>query len=129
MSIKDLAEMIDIGFGILITLGGILWLCLYIKLEKVYDELKEKRKEKKEVKHGEWQEVNRWECSTHSVTDMKCSICHHYSSQVLPHKTTCTYDFCPNCGADMREWKKEEGRKREADMLERRKRRERGEIE
>ena len=55
-----------------------------------------------EVKHGEWKEVKRWECSTHSVTDMKCSVCHHYASQVLPHQTTCTYDFCPFCGADMR---------------------------
>lgn len=55
-----------------------------------------------EVKHGEWQEVKRWECSIHSVTDMKCSVCHHYASQVLPHQTTCTYDFCPFCGADMR---------------------------
>ena len=55
-----------------------------------------------EVKHGEWKEVKRWECSTHSVTDMKCRVCHHYASQVLPHQTTCTYDFCPFCGADMR---------------------------
>ena len=57
-------------------------------------------------KHGEWEEVKRWECTTHSVTDMKCSVCHHYAEQVLPHQTTCTWDFCPNCGADMREWKK-----------------------
>ena len=55
-----------------------------------------------EVKHEEWQEVKRWECSTHSVTDMKCSVCHHYASQVLPHQTTCTYDFCPFCGAYMK---------------------------
>ena len=55
-----------------------------------------------EVKHGEWQEVKSWECSTHSVTDMRCSVCHHYASHVLPHQTTCTYHFCPFCGADMR---------------------------
>lgn len=59
-----------------------------------------------EVEHGEWQEVKRWECTTHSVTDMRCSVCHCYASQVLPHQTTCTYDFCPFCGADMREWNK-----------------------
>lgn len=102
MSNKDLADMIDIAFGIVVALGSILWFILYHKLDKIYDELKEIRKEKKEVKHGEWQEVKRWECSTHSVTDMRCSVCHHYASQVLPHQTTCTYDFCPNCGADMR---------------------------
>ena len=48
MSIKDLAEMIDIAFGISLALGGILWFCLYTKLEKIYDELKEIRKEMKE---------------------------------------------------------------------------------
>lgn len=47
MSNKDIAEMMDIAFGILIALGGILWLWLYLKLDKIYDELKEIRKESK----------------------------------------------------------------------------------
>jgi len=45
MSIKDLAEMIDIAFGISLSLGGILWMCLYFKVEKIHDELKEIKKE------------------------------------------------------------------------------------
>lgn len=44
MSIKDLAEMIDTAFGISLTLGGILWMCLYFKLDKIYDELKERNR-------------------------------------------------------------------------------------
>lgn len=55
-----------------------------------------------EVKHGKWQDVKRWECYTHSVTDMRCSVCHCYASRVLPHQIAYIYDFCPNCGADMR---------------------------
>ena len=50
---------------------------------------------------GEWIEVDSWEAERHSVTDMRCSVCGKYSSQVLPHKTRCTYNFCPNCGAKM----------------------------
>lgn len=50
----------------------------------------------KEIEH--WVEVNTWECETHSVTDMRCSACGKYASLVLPHKTKCTYDYCPFCG-------------------------------
>ena len=53
MSNKDLANMIDIAFGILIVFGSILWVWLYLKLDKIYDELKEVSKGKKDVKHGE----------------------------------------------------------------------------
>jgi len=51
MSNKDIAEMIDIALGILITLGIILWFWLYLKIDKIYDELKEIREEKKREKN------------------------------------------------------------------------------
>ena len=41
MSIKDLSDMIDIAFGILIVFGSILWFWLYLKIEKIHDELNE----------------------------------------------------------------------------------------
>ena len=47
MSNKDIAEMIEISFAILIALGTFIWLYLYYKLGKIYDELKEIRKESK----------------------------------------------------------------------------------
>lgn len=50
MSNKDIAEMISISFAILIALGSSLWLYIHYKLGKIYDELKEIRKEKKEEK-------------------------------------------------------------------------------
>lgn len=54
-----------------------------------------------EVKHSYWEEVSTYECEFHSVTDMRCHNCGHFASLVLPHKTKCTYDFCPFCGAKM----------------------------
>lgn len=86
MSNKDLAEMIDIAFGILIVFSSILWFWLYLKLDKIYDELKEIRKEKKEVKHGEWVDKGSLSC--------RCSNCGCKSSKESK--------FCPECGADMR---------------------------
>ncbi len=53
MSIKDLSEMIYIAYGISLTLGVILWLCLYLKLDKIYDELKEIRKENENNEYKE----------------------------------------------------------------------------
>ena len=50
---------------------------------------------------GEWIEVDSFESEKHSVTDMRCSLCGKYASMVLPHRTRCVYDFCPNCGAKM----------------------------
>lgn len=54
-----------------------------------------------EVKHSYWEEVNTYECEFHSVTDMRCHNCGHFASLILPHKTKCTYDICPFCGAKM----------------------------
>ena len=51
---------------------------------------------------GKWIEVDSFESEKHSVTDMRCSLCGKYASMVLPHRTRCVYDFCPNCGAEMR---------------------------
>lgn len=50
MSINDLANMMDTELGVLLVLGGVLWMWLYFKLDKIHDELKEikKDKEKKE---------------------------------------------------------------------------------
>ena len=95
---------IEIVFSIYGMISIALVLVVLIKIDA--DNKRIKKRMLKEAKHGEWQEVKRWECTTHSVTNMKCSVCHHYAEQVLPHQTTCTWDFCPNCGADMREWKK-----------------------
>lgn len=51
---------------------------------------------------GEWIEVDCYESEKHSVTDMRCSLCGKYASVVLPHRTRCVYNFCPNCGAKMK---------------------------
>ena len=52
---------------------------------------------------GEWIEVKSTEYEgLFSVIDMKCNCCNKYASLVLPHGTICTYDYCPNCKADMR---------------------------
>lgn len=91
MSNKDLADMIDIAFGILIVFGSILWFWLYLKLDKIYDELKEIRKEKKDVKHGEWAEDNDY---------VICSICDIRFNK--GDNDTEWINYCPNCGADMR---------------------------
>lgn len=53
------------------------------------------------VRHGYWVEVKSWESEKHSVTDMRCNLCGKYASLVLPHKTKCTYKYCPFCGAKM----------------------------
>lgn len=53
------------------------------------------------VRHGQWVEVKSWESEKHSVTDMRCNLCGKYASLVLPHKTKCTYKYCPFCGAKM----------------------------
>ena len=55
-----------------------------------------------EQKTGKWVEVDCYESEKHSVTDMRCSLCGKYASIVLPHRTRCVYNFCPNCGAKMR---------------------------
>ena len=54
-----------------------------------------------EPKTGKWVEVDCHESEKHSVTDMRCSLCGKYASIVLPHRTRCVYNFCPNCGARM----------------------------
>ena len=55
-----------------------------------------------EPKTGKWVEVDCYESEKHSITDMRCSLCGKYASIVLPHRTRCVYNFCPNCGAKMR---------------------------
>ena len=103
MSNNDIKELIDIAFGILMAFGSILWFILYHKLEKIYDELKGIRKEKKEVKHGEWETIDYGdeydEYDGYDEYEFRCSICR--SQYDMPFKT----NFCPNCGADMRERK------------------------
>ena len=54
-----------------------------------------------EPKTGKWVEVDCYGSEKHSVTDMRCSLCGKYASIVLPHRTRCVYNFCPNCGAKM----------------------------
>lgn len=83
MSIKDLAEMIDIAFGISLTLGGLLWAWLYFKVEKIHDELKELRKNKEEVTYGHWK------------PDGTCSVCGKHTLQSYGN-------FCCYCGSDMK---------------------------
>ncbi len=48
MSIEDLAKMIDIATAVLLVFGVSLAFTLFYKLEKIYDELKEIRREMKE---------------------------------------------------------------------------------
>ena len=74
MSNKDIAEMIEISFAILIALGTFIWLYLYYKLGKIYDELKEIRKE---AKHSE--------CVLESV---ECGECTHYPEAILVQEET-----------------------------------------
>lgn len=104
MSNKDLAEMIDIAFAIVIVFGSILWFILYHKLDKIYDELKEirkEKKEKKEVKHGHYKGVYDGYADGNPVYDIwYCSECNYYFED-WDEKPT--YNFCPNCGAEMRE--------------------------
>ena len=61
-----------------------------------------KHRERTDRPKGKWLEVDSFESGTHSVTDMRCSLCGKYASIVLPHGNRYVYDFCPNCGADMR---------------------------
>lgn len=92
MNIKDLAEMIGMVSAIMIISGSILWIFLDFKLRKIYDELKEIRKEKKEVKYGHWATV----CDGLDMVDYHiCSLCGHQTYEHYPN-------FCPNCGAVMR---------------------------
>lgn len=92
--------MISIAFAILIVLGALIWSYNYYKLGKIYDELKEIRKEKKKVKRGKWFD----EYGVH-----KCSCCNGNALVVCDQDLeTFEYmsDFCPWCGADM--WGKED---------------------
>ena len=94
MSNKDLADMIDIAFGIIITLGSILWFILYHK---------EVRKEKKEAKHGEW--VHREDMDFIDQNGVEhfhcmCKNCGFIHDFLDCH--TEQYNFCPECGIDMR---------------------------
>lgn len=92
MSNNDIKELIDIAFGILIVFDSILWLYLYYKLGKIYDELKEIRKEK-----GKWIKHTEYGVTTYVTDkDYECSECHHKQPDLF------NMNFCPNCGADMR---------------------------
>ena len=53
MSIQDLAEMIGQAFIALITVGSILWIFHDFKLRKIYDELKEIRKDIERKENGD----------------------------------------------------------------------------
>ena len=64
-------------------------------LRKLREEIEEVREkfgiEFAEVKHG------RWECL--GCDEYRCSVCGEY---VDYESSTCGYNYCPNCGADMR---------------------------
>lgn len=50
------------------------------------------------VKHGEWEIT---EDDWHSLTLMKCSLCHEEWCFECEEETLQHYNFCPNCGAKM----------------------------
>jgi hypothetical protein len=59
--------------------------------------------EAKPVVHGEWEIT---EDDWHSLTLAKCSLCHEeWCFETFEEETLHHYNFCPNCGADMRERK------------------------
>lgn len=62
-----------------------------------YDTLKRMLEELTERKHGEW--IKDRLCSTSGGTYgvRRCSVCEHYFQDLVNE-----YNFCPNCGADMR---------------------------
>ena len=58
-----------------------------------------------EVKHGEWIERNvtqdRRDAKIPEWQSAKCSVCGKYHTTPYMYYFT-NYDYCPNCGADMR---------------------------
>ncbi len=74
MSNKDIAEMIELSFAILIALGTLIWLYLNYKLGKIHDEVKKIRKE---IKYSE--------CVLESV---ECGECTHYTEAILVQEET-----------------------------------------
>lgn len=56
MSNKDIAEMISLAIAIMLVFSSSALLCLFYKLNKIYDELKEIRKEERKEERKETDE-------------------------------------------------------------------------
>ena len=67
--------------------------------------LPEPPKEEVEVKHGEWLEKETFHDENADVISewqsARCSVCNKYNTTPYLYCFT-DYNFCPNCGADMR---------------------------
>ena len=64
-------------------------------LKKMTFELKDLPSAQPERKKGEWIKVN-------GKTAINCSACYHCSWSLSFEDTVKRFNFCPNCGADMR---------------------------
>lgn len=53
-------------------------------------------------KMGKWVEVQKDEYKGFAIVNMRCNQCGRYAYLVLPNGTTCFYDYCPWCNADMK---------------------------
>ena len=73
--------------------------CGYVQVVDVGDILKAPAADVVEVKHGRWVEVEfGWDDVYYD-----CSICGESFCLIDGTPTDNLYNFCPNCGADMRE--------------------------
>ena len=72
------------------------------------DELNKISKDVVEVKHGKWKETDAF---PHNVYCSNCYKTYCQSHWSVWENGTLPRDFCPNCGADMRERREEENDK------------------
>ena len=78
--------------------------------EQALSEIREMLEDAPQRIRGEWQEITASDCSGYDpvlagyddpVVGYVCSVCHEgYEKEVMGK---IIWDFCPNCGADMRE--------------------------
>lgn len=91
----------DVSLGVVFRKSGLYRVSMYGKNVSIQKEPERMR--------GRWQEITEGDCSGYDpvlagyddpVVGYVCSVCHEGYEKEVMGKTT--WDFCPNCGADMR---------------------------